>query len=628
MHTFFKWKLKFEEYLSNTVRHYFMENIAPSVISLFGVIYTITFNGSTRQKQQRLSAGERRVVNEFSNPEIIGRNRRQMHHKSRSFLKLKDAKRYWHNKFYKISSPSPDVMMLTGKAGMPDDEFCWKFKLVGDNDGYPFDDWVATNFSDETWLPVAMPGHWQLQGFDVPIYTNTVYPFTFDPPFAIRDGKWFMTACDAGLQKYEGSSGPLHSKEPSENAVGLYRKDFSLPSEWKKDIHNYRVFLVFEGAGSSLSVYLDGTYVGFSKDSCLPVEFDITDIVARNASSNVHHSHLLAAKVTRWCDASYLEDQDTWWLSGIYREVYLIRKPKEFISDVEVTTTIAENGQGVVKCAILAEGVTVDLHAVRIALVDFSGSEVASFSQVLNGSETEFARSKIANQIYDPRTAEENIVPLISTGVSEIELRVNYPHLWSAENPYLYRLYITLYPTISEALIGDHEGLHTETMSVGIRKVDIGGVHKCLRVNNEAITIAGVNRSEFDPHHGRAVSREAMRQDAILLKSLNFNAVRSSHYPQHPYWLDVCDEIGLYVIDEANIETHGFQAQGNPIGFLSNRLEWRGAMFNRVTRMFERDKNHPCVIGWSFGNEAGHGATHDLMAKWLHARDPYRFVQV
>jgi beta-galactosidase len=626
MHSLFWWKLKINEFLSDTVRHYLMENISPSIIGIFAFLYALRFNDKTRQKSNRLTNGSERKVNEFSNPKIIGRKRRQMHHKSKSFFKLKEANQYWYNKSHKIVSPSNDVMMLTGKAGMPESGmYSWKFSLVGCNNGYPIDDWVNISYNDENWSEIAMPGHWQLQGFDVPIYTNTMYPFTFDPPFAIREGTWRMTDCDAGLQKYFGTSGPLHRNEPKENAVGLYRKSFQLPDEWTSNAASCRIFLVFEGAGSSLTVFLDGNFVGFSKDSCLPVEFDVTDILAKDNYSNV--SHTLAAKVTRWCDASYLEDQDTWWLSGIYREVYLIRKPREFISDIEISTTIADNGQGVIHCAVLAEGVKEELHAIRIALMDFSGNEVAAYSQVLNYGESEFQRGKEANCIYDPRLAENELVSLDSPGTSIVELRVNYPILWNAESPYLYRIYVTLYPTISEALIGDHQGLHTETLLVGIRKVDIGGPNHCLRINNEPITIAGVNRSEFDPHHGRAVSREAMRADAILLKSMNFNAVRSSHYPQHPYWLDVCDEIGLYVIDEANIETHGFQAQGNPTGYLSNEVEWRGAMFNRVTRMFERDKNHACVIGWSLGNEAGFGTTHDLMAQWLRTRDPFRFVQ-
>jgi beta-galactosidase len=149
-----------------------------------------------------------------------------------------------------------------------------------------------------------------------------------------------------------------------------------------------------------------------------------------------------------------------------------------------------------------------------------------------------------------------------------------------------------------------------------------------LRVNQKALVIAGMNRHEFDSRTGRAVSEESMRRDAILLKQLNFNAVRSSHYPQHPFWLEVCDEIGLYVIDEANIETHGFQVLGQPSGYLATLPEWRGAMVNRVTRMYERGKNFPCVIGWSLGNESGFGPTHDLMADWLRVRDPRRFVQV
>lgn len=614
----FRWKLWINRWVSGMIKYYFMEWITPSVIEFFGTMYNRSFEGSTRQKSLRNESN--RKQNDYSDPRIIGRHRRPMHHKSRSYFLQKDAKDFWENNASRTQHTS-DILMLTGPSGVPDESLAWKFRLIGSNNGYDPTEWTSSLFDDKEWADVALPNHWQLQGFDVPIYTNTMYPFTFDPPFAIREGKWFLTACDEGLQKYAGTTGPLHPNEPRENAVGLYRKEFSIPTHWSEK-EDARIFLVFEGVGSSATVYLDGNFIGFSKDSCLPVEFDVTDLLN---STNAQQQHTLAVKVTRWCDGSYLEDQDTWWFSGIYREVYLIRKPRTFISDLEISSSIASNGNGLVSVSVLAEGVvSASDAAVLVTLCDAHGNEVATSLQPFKCStEAVFARSASANQIYDPLSAEISLSPIVQGAVVEVDLQIVQPILWSAEHPYLYRLFVTLF---DEA--GTGRELHTETHAVGIRKVEIGGSDNCLLVNNERITIAGVNRSEFDAHHGRAVSKASMRRDALLLKAMNFNAVRSSHYPQNPYWLDVCDEVGLYVIDEANIETHGFQAQGNPIGYLSNKLEWRGALFNRVTRMFERDKNHACIIGWSLGNESGHGATHDLMANWLRVRDPRRFVQV
>mmetsp|Transcript_9478 Transcript_9478/g.15719 ORF Transcript_9478/g.15719 Transcript_9478/m.15719 type:complete len:696 (+) Transcript_9478:1656-3743(+) len=211
-------------------------------------------------------------------------------------------------------------------------------------------------------------------------------------------------------------------------------------------------------------------------------------------------------------------------------------------------------------------------------------------------------------------------------GVGTITGSIEDPLLWTAECPNLYTLVITLYRNIGDAEADRHD-IHTVSHRIGFRSVTIGGPDNNLRINDTPITVCGINRHEFSTAGGRAVTKASMFEDAVQLKKLNFNAVRSAHYPQHPYWLEVCDEVGLYVIDEANIETHGFQVLGQPVGYLAARSDWRGAIAARITRMLERDKNHACVIGWSLGNECGHGPTHDLMAQWLRTRDPGRFVQ-
>lgn len=227
----------------------------------------------------------------------------------------------------------------------------------------------------------------------------------------------------------------------------------------------------------------------------------------------------------------------------------------------------------------------------------------------------------------DAGEADRDLCAIQDPGLCSVEGLLPNPKLWTAETPHLYTLVISLYRSLGDATI-DSNDLHSITHRVGVRQVSIGGPDNVLRVNEVPITVAGINRHEFSPDTGRAVSKESMMKDALLLKRLNFNAVRSSHYPQHPHWLEVCDEVGLYVIDEANIETHGFQFLGQPVNYLLRLPEWRSSFMSRVIRMFERDKNHACIIGWSLGNECGHGETSDLMAGWLRTRDPMRFVQV
>lgn len=213
-----------------------------------------------------------------------------------------------------------------------------------------------------------------------------------------------------------------------------------------------------------------------------------------------------------------------------------------------------------------------------------------------------------------------------SNAMSTLQLSIDHPHLWNAETPYLYVIIISLYKNEEDAS-KDRNVIDIESHRFGIRTVGRYGRHGALGINNKVITVAGVNRHEFHMEKGRAVSEADMVQDAMLMKQLNFNAVRLSHYPQHPLWLEICDLCGLYVVDEANIETHGFQILGQAAAYLGHHADWEGALFHRVTRMYERDKNYGCIISWSLGNECGVGPTQKSMADWLRTRDPRRFVQ-
>eukprot|EP01035_Chromulina_nebulosa_P018616 gene18616-24347_t len=298
---------------------------------------------------------------------------------------------------------------------------------MGNPENKPLD--FLDSKTNDSWKNISVPSHWQLQGYDIPIYTNSTYPFPCDPPFARRTGHYCMTACDESTvsgQESLSTYTQLHPKELGYNTTGFYKCKFHLPIDWLDNIENKKLFITFDGVDSCLSIWLNGEYVGYGQDFACPNEFEITDIILSNNNDNIH---TLSVQVSRWSDGSYLEDQDKWWLSGIYRDVYITIKPK------------------------------------------------------------------------------------------------------------------------------------------------------------------------------------------------------SAHYPTNPRWLDICDESGLYLVDEANIETHGFQLLGQPVAYLSNQKQWESAMMSRLFRMVERDKNHCSIIIWSLGNESGAGFIHIKMSNLLRKRDPSRYIQ-
>ena len=694
--------------------------------TIYGVVqyfYVRFFNLFVRQSkparrtQRRFQGNKPEAVLHASDCEsslVVGRNRRITRSTAKTYLRRTDVFQRNRSKSISMDAFPSTVLLLTGNPGEPGGDQEWLFTLIGCPEDCP-PNWMNEHYDEialqRSWSRVALPSHWQLQGFDVPLYTNTTYPFQFDPPRARRNGLWSDTACDLGLgaepfdrvavsSKVPGGLRIINPDEPGENATGLYRCKFSLAAllgntttysrgnggvksakrSQKKHTaeptpaaaaESCRLFLVFAGVDSCMSVWLNGHYVGYSQDSCLPVEFDITEACGMvGGERSVWQEHTLAVQVSRWCDGSYLEDQDKWWLSGIYREVYIEKRPEAFISDFEVTSTVktrttitrVKDGKNIltfsgpagtgevtgpdftvdVLISVLAEGVRTTSnicespgshpHGVRVEIwQDIMSDErpVAMFTKQLSSASALPNRLAADTVLKDrPRPpAGEDVLSPISPGVLTVQGSVPDPILWTAETPFLYTLVISLYPTLEDAE-KDTNDFHSITHKIGFRKVSIGGPDNVLRVNDSPILIAGINRHEFNARTGRAVSKKSMLEDAILLQKLNFNAVRGAHYPQHPYWLEVCDEVGLYVVDEANIESHGFQVLGQPVGYLASQPEWETAIVTRVTRMFERDKNHACVIGWSLGNESGHGATHDLLARWLRLRDPSRFVQV
>ncbi len=429
----------------------------------------------------------------------------------------------------------------------------WKFKYLKNPSEAPADFYMP-GFSDNAWDNIEVPGNWQLQGdYDPPVFTNIKHPFKSDPP------------------------GVPHDYNPT----GLYRIQFTVPEAWDKK----PVFLHFDGIQSAGIIWINGEKTGYHEDAMTPAEFNITKYLKSG-------ENCLAVEVLNWSDGSYLEDQDFWRLSGIYRDVYLYSTPEVHIRDFQVITELDDQYTN----AILK--LSLKLHNYGAA----SSSCVVKVS-LSDGS---------SNMIFTRQVAGNNIQKG-SEKVLSLEQKVTAPLKWTAETPDLYILTLE---------VQDKSGTTLEviTQKIGFREVEIRGGQ--FLVNGKAIEFKGTNRHEFDPHKGRVISRESMIQDILLMKQNNINAVRTCHYPNTPEWYALCDEYGLYVMDEANIESHELWAERKI--YLSEDPAWKNAWIDRGKSMVERDKNHPSVICWSMGNETGWGANFDAMYQAMKAIDPTR----
>jgi beta-galactosidase/beta-glucuronidase len=429
----------------------------------------------------------------------------------------------------------------------------WRFALAA-NPAAAGSDFADPGFDASGWPTITVPGNWQLQGYDRPIYTNVQYPFPLD--------------------NYPGVP-------EDNNPTGMYRREFSVPASWQ----GKQVFLVLDGVDSAFHLWLNGQMVGYSQDSRLPAEFHITRFLQPGGNT-------LALRVYRWSDGSYLEDQDMWRLSGVFRDVYLWAAPSVHIRDFWVRGDLDD---------AYADGIL----GLQILIHNYGDKEVAEHTveaDLLDADQRPLFARPLTLRVA-PDAGQDTVL--------NIEEPVSRPEQWSDEHPYLYSLLLTL---------RDPQGqvLEVATCRVGFRRIDIRDGQ--IRINGQPIRIKGVNRHEHDPRTGHAISLESMLQDICLMKQFNLNAVRTSHYPNAPAWYDLCDRYGIYVLDEANIESHGVwdQPANDPI--------WQTAFVERVSRMVERDKNHPCILAWSLGNESGYGLHHELIAAWLHERDPGRPV--
>lgn len=449
----------------------------------------------------------------------------------------------------------------------------WNFFLAPNPTGVP-PNFYDASFDDSAWKTLPVPSNWEMHGFGQPIYTNVVYPFPLDPP-----------------------------KVPAENPTGCYRTYFYIPPEWK----GRRILLHFEAVDSAFHAWINGIPVGYSQDSRLPAEFEITDFCHPCDSEK---KNILAVQVYRWSDGSYLEDQDHWWLSGIHRDVILLAKPQVFIADYFFNSSLGENfSYADIKVEVNIEESTITTDCVHSkysieATVYDTGKcfESDGNADILSSDATKLEMS--------PTTDIYGFQGYVLRG------RLEMPMLWSAEKPYLYTLVVALKDASGELV-------DCESCQVGIRQISKGT--KQLLVNGCPVIIRGVNRHEHHPRLGKTNLESCMVKDLVLMKKNNVNAVRNCHYPQHPRWYELCDLFGFYMIDEANIETHGF-VLSEKIKHPTLEPSWACSMLDRVIGMVERDKNHTCIISWSLGNEAHYGPNHSASAGWVRGKDPSRLI--
>lgn len=416
------------------------------------------------------------------------------------------------------------------------------------------------SFDKSGWAEIPVPANWELNGYGIPIYVNLPYEFMWDRKRPI----------------------PPYLPE-NYNPVGSYSYNFDVSKEWA----SREIFIHFGAVKSAFHIWINGEYVGYSQGSKTPAEWNITKYLRQSGNS-------LSLQVYRWSDGSYLECQDFWRISGIERDVYLYSLPKTYVSDYFVKANLDENfNNGNVN-------IKVDVSSLE---KENTNKFVKVTYTLLDGDE----------QIQFKRGEKYNIKDAAKISL-EFDVDIKNPMQWSAEQPYLYTLLI-------EYSCGDNikEVLKTK---VGFRNVKVKNGQ--LLVNGKAITIKGVNRHEHDPINGHVISKELMLKDIEMMKKNNINTVRTAHYPNDPYWYELCDKYGIYVIDEANIESHGM---GYDKESLAKDTSWYNAHLDRMIRMVERDKNHPSIIIWSLGNEAGDGLTFEKMYKWTKLRDDTRPVQ-
>jgi beta-galactosidase len=481
------------------------------------------------------------------------------------------------------SVPHSDRLALDGR---------WRFQLL-----HTPEDELAPN-----WVEADVPSCWTMSGsddplqgfFDLPHYTNVQMPFPGDPPHL-----------------------------PEINPTGVYERDFDAPAEW---IAGRRIVLHVGAAESVLIASVNGHEVGIGKDSHLASEFDVTDVITPGTNA-------ISLRVVKWSDATYVEDQDQWWHGGITRSVYLYATPRVHLADIRVNAGLTDElrtgtfelladvdfgGMGEVGWTIEAKlGDLAPLTAVVPFAPKLLGGAIprADSAPLTRHRFDMMAKYVSVGLVGTERASWDDLLPVLRPPLDgRATLRAEMPDVrqWSAEQPHLYRLHVVLRSPSGEAI-------EEADLRVGFRRVEIRG--RQLLINGKPVLFYGVNRHDFDPRTGRVVSAESLRADLVAMKQFGFNAVRTAHYPNDPVFLDLTDELGLYVVAEADIETHAF------IDSLCDDPRYLNAWVDRAARLVRRDKNHVSVIVWSLGNESGHGVNHDAEAGYIRRYDPSRPIQ-
>ncbi len=428
----------------------------------------------------------------------------------------------------------------------------WKFKWFSTPMDVP-EDFHKPSFQTQEWDDIVVPGTWQMQGYGYKIYRNIPMEFApYDPPEV-----------------------PDHL-----NPTGTYVREFPIPSEWTER----EIFIHFEGVKAAFWLWVNGEYIGFDKGSMTPAEWNITDYVHQGTNQ-------IAVQVVRWSDGSYLEDQDMWRFSGIYRDVYLYSTPKVHIRDLFIITDLDEDYKDA-SLSIDAFFRNYDNEANNDLLLDVK------------------LLAPDGNEILNRNLRVGTMLPRDEKKV-EMNYKIENPMKWSAEKPHLYKLLL---------IVKEASGAITEIIeeTVGFREIEVKNTQ--LLINGVPVIFKGVNRHEHDPLKGRTMTREIIEKDMQLMKQLNVNAIRTSHYPNDPLFYDLADQYGFYICDEVNAECHEGES------YLANQRGWETAFTDRTERFFHRDKNHPSVILWSTGNECGLGPVHEIMADFLKSNDPTRVV--
>jgi beta-galactosidase len=487
--------------------------------------------------------------NDWENEQVIGINKEAPHSYYVPYLSIDQSTA-------DVIYNSPLFLNLNGK---------WKFNWVKHPNLRPLD-FYRNDFDVKAWDEIDVPSCWEMKGYGTPIYTNITFPYERNPP------------------KILGNPPENYTQNKEPNPVGSYRREFSVPGDWS----GKEIIIHFDGVMSAFYLWINGQKVGYSQGSMTPAEFNITKFLKPGINN-------VSAEVYRWCDGSYLEDQDFWRLSGIYRDVYLYAVPKIHLWDFMIKSNLND---------------------------DFTSADLNIDLQFRNSGGSGTHTCDIFLSEYGKVPDIKN--PIASVPIKQVSLRnglkvtssvkIDKPMLWSSEIPNLYQVTF---------LLKDASGKIIEILSTpfGFRKIEIKDQQ--LWVNGKNILIKGVNRHEHDPFTGRYVSLEIMKRDVELFKQFNINTVRTSHYPNHPDFYKLCDIYGVYMIDEANVESHGM---GYGDASIAKDPLWQKAHVDRVVRMVERDKNHPSIIIWSMGNEAGGGVNFAACRDAIKARDTERPV--